>query len=231
MTGNSGTYSFGTASGGPAIGSLALNAFARCGVRRTEIGTQHLEDIYLEINLLQSEWAADGITWWTVELLSQPLTQGVATYNVPTNVVSVLDVYINNGAANRLILGFSRTDYASIAEPQQQAFPTVFWFNRALSPTITLWPVPDGNAVYTMGFYAYTVGQDAVVGQGGTPAIPQWWYDALVAGLAYRLSRSYAPQLEDKRKQDYLDAYAKACKQNEFVPLYIHPGLAGYYRS
>lgn len=225
MTGLSGTYSF-----APTIGSLALNAFSRCGVKRTELTPQHMEDSYMETNLLQSDWVADGITWWTVELLSQPLTQGTATYSIPANVVSVLDIYINNGTSNRLITNFSRTDYASLANPSQQGFPTVAWFDRALSPSLTLWPAPDASATYTMGYYAYTQIQDAVSKQGGQPAVPLWWLDAFTADLAHRLSRHYAPALEAARKVDKQEAYAKACKQVEPSALYIQPGLIGYFR-
>jgi hypothetical protein len=221
----SGTYNF-----APTIGSLALAAFDRCGIRRTEVLPQHMESAYLETNLMQSDWGADGITWWTVELIQQPLTQGVATYSVPANVVTVLDLYINNGSSNRLITSFSRTDYASLSEPSETGFPTSYWFDRLLASTITLWPVPDNANTYTMGYYAYTQIQDSVIRQGGQPAIPYWWLDAFTAGLAYRLSRMYAPQLEDKRKVDYQEAYAKACKQIEAVPLFLQPGLQGYFR-
>src|ERR1035437_1661797 len=105
----SGTYTF-----SPPLGSLALNAFARCGVRRTEITPQQMEDAFLESNLLQADWSADGILWWTVELVQQPLTQGASTYGVPANIISILDVYISpngvGGGRNRLIMPFSRTD-------------------------------------------------------------------------------------------------------------------------
>ena len=225
MTGNSNTYSF-----GPSIGSLALVAFSRCGIKRTEVLAEHMENSYMETNLMQSDWGADGITWWTVERLSQPLTQGVATYSVPANVLSVLDVYIFNGTSNRLITNFSRTDYASLANPTEQGFPTVVWYDRLLSPQLTLWPTPDGAATYTMYYYAYTQIQDAVAKQGGTAAIPFWWLDAFVADLAWRLSKHHAPALEAARKIDKEEAYAKACKQVEPSALWISPGLAGYYR-
>lgn len=222
---NSGTYNF-----GPPLGSLALAAFSRCQVKRTELTAQHMEDVYLETNLMQSEWGADGITWWTVELVNQPLTESVATYTVPLNVVTVLDLYVNNGSSNRLILPFSRTDFASLANPDEQGFPTSYWQDRVIPQTVTFWPVPDGNATYTASYYAYTQMQDATLRQGGNAAIPFYWLDAYVAGLAYRLSRNYAPQLEDKRKADSEKAYATACKQVENVPLYLSPGLAGYFR-
>jgi hypothetical protein len=189
-----------------------------------------MEDARLETNLMQSDWVADGLTVFTVELVNQPLTQGVATYNVPTNVVMILDLYISNGSSNRLIFPFSRTDYASLAEPTQQGFPTVFWYDRVLNPTVTFWEVPDGSATYTASYYAYTQMQDAVLANGGNAAIPYWWLDAFTAGLAHRLSRHYAPALEAVRKADAIEAYQKACKQAENVPIYITPGLDGYYR-
>ena len=221
----SGTYVF-----NPPIGRMALLAFARCGIHGTEILQQHMENAWMECNLLQADWAADGITWWTVELVSTPLVQGTATYSVAQNIISVLDVYISNGSSNRLIYPFSRTDYASLAEPNTQGFPTTFWFNRALSPTITLWPVPDNNASYTMNYYAYTQTQDANIQNGGNAAVPYFWLNAYIADLAHRLSRIYAPALEPARKQDMIDAYARANKQVEPSDLYITAGLNGYYR-
>ena len=39
---------------------MSLSAFARCGIRRTELTSQHMEDAALEANYLQSDWSADG---------------------------------------------------------------------------------------------------------------------------------------------------------------------------
>ena len=222
----SNTYNF-----NPPIGTLTLNAFSRCQVKRTEILAQHMEDAYLETNLMQADWGADGITFFTVLKKDVPLTQGVATYPVESNAVSVLDLYINNGTSNRLILPFSRTDYASLAIPNQSGFPTSFWWDRILSLTITLWPVPDGNATYTMSYYYYTQMQDANIRQGGNAAVPYFWLNAYVTDLAHRLSRHYAPALEAQRKVDRDEAYNRASKQVENAPLYVTPGLSGYFRS
>lgn len=221
----SGTFSF-----NPPIGSLALAAFRRCQIARTSLSAEHMEDVYNETNLLQSAWSADGITFWTVSLQTQALTQGVATYTVPANAVTVLDVYINNGSSNRLLFPLSRTDYASLSVPTQQGFPTSFWYNRVIPSTLTLWPVPDGSATYTMNYYIYTQIQDADLDQGGNFNSPYFWLDAYVAELAYRMSRIHAPAIEAARKVDAAEAYAKASKQAEIVPIYITPGLAGYYR-
>lgn len=221
----SGTYTY-----NPSLGSLALSAFARIGIKRTEVLAEHMSNAYNELNLLQGNWGADGILWWTVQLVQQPLTQGTATYSVPANAISVLDVYINNGSSNRLIEPFSRTDYASLATPSEQGFPTTFWWDRLIDSTITLWPVPDNNATYTMSYYIYTQMMDANIRQGGQVQMPYFWLDALVAELAYRLSRCHAPALEQLRKIDAKEAYQTACKQVETADMFITPSLSGYYR-
>lgn len=190
-----------------------------------------MENAWMESNLLQASWGADGITWWTVELVTQALTQGTGTYTVPSDVVSVLDVYISNGSSNRLIFPFSRTDYASLANPDSEGFPTTFWWNRVIPSTITLWPVPDNNATYTMSYYVYKQIDDATIRQAGNAQVPYFWLDAYTAELAYRLSRHHAPALEQVRKIDAAEAYARACKQVETEAIYITPGLSGYYRS
>lgn len=221
----SGTYAW-----QPSLGTLTLNAFQRLQIRPAAITAQHLQDASFEANMMQADWAADGITWWSVIEINEPLFAGVATYAVPPHVISVLDVVVNNGSSNRLILPFSRTDYASLATPTQQGFPTSFWYDRALNPTLNFWPVPDNTSSYTLKYYAYAQTEDATFGNGANPAVPLWWLDAYVAGLAHRLSRMWAPDQEAKRMVDAEKAYARACKQVEPAPIYITPGLAGYFR-
>jgi hypothetical protein len=222
----SGTYLF-----APAIGDLILDAFSRCQVKRTEITPQHIADAKLAANFVQLTWSNDGITLWSVDQQTIPLVQGTATYTVPANTVMITDLYIViAGGSNRLILPFSRTDFASLAKPTEQGIPTSFWFDRLLAPTVTFWPVPDGNensAVY----WRYRNIQDANMSQGGNAEIPYLGLDAFAAGLAHRLSRSYAPALEQQRKMDYQEAYQLFAKQfTENVPMYISPGLSGYFR-
>src|SRR4051812_3072898 len=94
----------------PALGSMGLNAFARCGVRRTEITQQHMGDLYLEANFLQSDGSADGILFWTVEQVQQRWTAAAPPYGLPANTVSLRDVYISpdsgQSGQNRLITPF-----------------------------------------------------------------------------------------------------------------------------
>lgn len=131
---------------------------------------------------------------------------------------------------DRVITPVSRTEYASYPNKMQQGPPTVYWFDRLLFPTITMWPVPDGNATYVLHYYRYRIIQDAVLAGGLNLEIPYLWLDAATAGLSHRLARHFAQDLEALRKADAIEAYGVAATQNtENVPLYISPSLSTYY--
>jgi hypothetical protein len=225
----------GTTSYNPILGSLFLTAFSRIGVKRTELTPQHMSDAREEANLLQVKFVNEGVLLFKQILTSFPMVAGTATYPIASNTVMILDLYISpngpGGGSNRLLLPFSRTDLASLADPTEQGFPTSFFFLRTVNPTITFWPVPDNNAIYECSFWSYIQQDDANPAQGGNADLQYLFLDAYVAGLAHRLARHYAPALEAQRKLDGDEAFALAMKQNtENVALYITPGLSGFYR-
>lgn len=222
------TYDF-----APGLGEVVLNAFARIQVRRTEILQTHMADARMEGNLLLAKLSNEQPNLWTVDLQSVPLLQGVSTYSVPAETVMILDAYVRYGSptTDRSIYPISRSEYATYPNKTTQAFPTVYWFDRLVSPTITLWAVPDGNGPYTLFYYRVRQIQDAEYINGQNIEIPYLWLDAFTAGLAHRLARIYAPQLEQVRKMDADEAWAIAAKQGvENVELNITPGLSTYYR-
>lgn len=224
-----GTYNF-----LPSAGDIIITAFQRIGLRPTSILQNHLQQAIIEMNLLQVKLSNLQPNLWDVDLQTVPLTQGLATYSVPAETVMITNAYIRivtgTTTIDRLIFPISQTEYAALPNKSQQAPPTQFWFNRLISPTITLWPVPDGNGPYTVYYYRVRQIQDAVGSNGFQMEVPYLWLDAMAAGLAHRLARVFAPQLEQIRKADADEAWAIAAKQNvENVPLYIVPGLGSYF--
>jgi hypothetical protein len=232
---NSGIYNF-----FPSVGDLIMSSYARIGIRHAEILQEHIHNAHYETNYMQAAWACDGPLLWTVELVPNTLIGGQSLYAVPQNVVMILDAYISvanqNGSgpptySDRIIWPFSRTEWASTPNKTQQGSPTSFWFDRLFPGGVTLWPVPDGSEAF-FNYYAYTQIQDATI-QGGIDAqIPYLWLDAMVAGLAYRLARIYAPAMELPRGADAERAYQLARTQYvENVALFIAPTTASYFRS
>ena len=226
----SGTYSF-----NPSLGEVVLNAFARCGIRRTALLQEHMEDARFEANLMFSDWSNKGVNLWKVDNVSVPLIQGVTTYSVDANTVMILDAVIRTGTGqsqfDRVIMPISRSEYSQTPNKNLQAPPTVFWFDRLIQPTVTVWPVPDQSNYYTLNYYRVIQVQDAELPNGQTLDIPYRWMDAMCAGLAARMSAIYAPDrlpvLEAKAAQAYTTA---STQDTENVPLYVMPGLSGYYR-
>jgi hypothetical protein len=219
----------------PSNNEIIAHAFARIGVRRTEILTDHIRNAVMELNALFSRMNNSGPNLWTVDLQSIPLIQGVATYSVPAETIQILDVFIRTGSGastiDTIMYPLSRTEYASLSNKNSQGKPSQFWFDRLISPTITFYLTPDGNGPYDVFYYRYRQIQDSLIANGQVAEIPNRWIDAVIAGLAYRMARIYAPQLEQVRKADADDAWSNAATQDvENVPLNIIPGLAGYWR-
>lgn len=226
----SGTYSF-----EPANGSLVLNAFDRIQIRPTSLLMEHMQRAMMESNLLLSEWSNRGVNLWKSELQTVTLSQGVSNYTLPKRTVSILVAYIsqtiNNVSTDRIITPISTYEWGAIPNKTLQGFPTIYWFNRQITPQINIWNVPNLDNTYVLKLQTMVQVEDNNLTGAQTPDVPYRWYDCMVAGLAYRLARVYAPALEDKRKMDYAEAWGFAASEDtEDVPVYIFPGLSAYYR-
>jgi hypothetical protein len=194
-----------------------------------------MQSARMATNMMLASWANQGVNLWAVDLVTTPVTQGVSTYAVDANTVMILDAYMvtTDGGSNtdRIIMPVSRTEYASYPNKAQQGFPTSFWFDRLISPTVTLWPVPDGTSTSTLKYYRVRRLQDSEFSSGQTVEIPYLWLEAFADGLAYRLAKVWNPQIAQGLKAVADETYKIAADQNiETAQQYISPQLAGYYR-
>ena len=227
----SGTYTF-----NPSLGELTLFAFNLCGIRNTALLQEHMESARMASNLMLSRWSNQGVNLWAVDLQTTPLVTDVATYPVDPSTVMILDAYVTNddSGANidRIILPVSRTEYASYPNKEQQGYPTVYWFDRLLSPTVTLWPVPNtDNGPKDLKYYRVRRLQDSNLQGGEQVEIPYLWMEAFSYGLAQRLAMIWAPDKVAMLKPLADEAYQIAADQNvEQAQQYISPMLSGYWR-
>lgn len=197
---------------------------------------EHFDTAFMEQNLCMVQFSNLQPNLWTVDLQTVALTPGVATITIPANTVLVLDAYITTQPGsqfsqnNRYITQLSRTQYASLSNPNTPGAPTQIWFDKILPPTITFWPVPDNNGPYTFSYYRAVQLQDAKLPGGETPNLPYLWYDAYVTELAYRFAMHYNTALESQRAAQAKRAWDIAAAQNtEDANLSIAPGLGRYY--
>jgi hypothetical protein len=219
----------------PSLGEIVLNAFGRLQIRPSAIDQNHMFTARMAANLLLSEWSNQQPNLWEVGLQTLPLTQGVATYSLPASTVMILDLYINTGgdtlqSNDRYLWPVSRTEYASYSNKTQQGVPTVYWYDRLVSQTVTFFFVPDGGGPYTAKFYSVRQTQDADLPGGLNVEIPYRFYEAYAAGLAWKLAETYMPQLEDKLFARYQRAWQIASTQDtENVGMSITPGAGSYF--
>lgn len=223
----------------PSIGSIGAYAFGRCGIRRPQITVEHLTDMATAANLVLVDWSVDQPNLWGVTLNSVPLVQGTTIYTLPPNVLLVLDCFIRvttNGVENdRVIYGVSRSEYAAYQNKLMQAYPTVYWADRVQPIQMNIYPCPDQNGPYTLYYYCVEQDQDALLAGGTQLDTPYRMLSAFTDALAAKLALSYPPP--PPMTIDILDkvatrSYAAARGQeNENVPLFITPGLSGYYQQ
>ena len=229
--------STGTYAWNPSTGDMVLTAFARCQIRRTELTQQHLADAATEANDLQIEFANRMPLWWEIDTETQTATAGTAEYTLPARCISIVAVWIVSGTGqstnDRIISPVSAYDYASFPQKDTQGQPTVYWWKKTITPTITLWPVPDNTQTYTIKVRYLSQLQDSAVPSGSTTDMPARFLSAFTAGLAARLSLIYKPESYDRLAMIAERAWGFAAETDadDGANLYISPGLNNYYRG
>lgn len=212
-----------------------LNAFGRLQLRAPELTADHLSNAAMEANLLMVQFSNRNPNRWALETPTVPLVKGTASYNLPNRTLAIAVVYLTVGTGgssyDRPLGNISAADYASIANKTIQGPPTSVWFNLQPIPSLTFWPVPDGNGPYTANVQSFRQQQDVSLASGQTLDAPYRFIDAFAAGLAYRLSRLYRPELTMMRKQEWEESWQEAAmRDQEDASLFIIPGLSSYYR-
>lgn len=226
----------GTTAFNPAAANLVLNAFGRIGIRRSEITAEHMADADNECNLTQVDISLRNPNFWKRELYEVSLTASTAEYTLPARMMAIQAAYITKDdgdtSTDTIVWPLSGAEYAALPQKDQEGTPVSYFYNRLLTPTITLWPVPDDQFTYTLKLAIFSQIEDASLTSGTTLDMPYRFLDVFVAKLAHRLARIYKPDLEDKRKQDAMDAWAVAANEDqEDVPVMIAVAAEGYWRS
>ncbi len=116
------------------IEELIEEAFERCGLE--VLSGYDLKTARRSMNLMFAEWANRGLNLWTIAYGTQTMTAGLNYYNVPQNVVDILDATVtttgaSDGATADLssdssttdvaMTKISTTDYMNLSRKEQKA--------------------------------------------------------------------------------------------------------------
>lgn len=212
-------------------GDLVLESFDRCGIRPVEITRERMASCKRSFNLELQSWAVKGINLWAIDLYPIPLVASTASYTLPAYVLSLMDVYLSDGASDTYLSPMGRSDYAMLSDKAREARPTSYWFNRKATPEVKVWPVPESTGTYTLNAYIMRQIQDVNLLGSETVDVPYRFQDALCAGVAKRLALKHAPAKFTLLKEEANEAYALAgLDDRERVEINLMPNLSGYYR-
>jgi hypothetical protein len=216
----------------PSLGEVTLNAFSRIRLRGPMVLAEHLHQAWMEANLMQVEWSNRGPNLWKVSELVFDVDSNAATYSIPSTTIMVLNVTVGTGdppnEQELTITPMTRQEYSMQPNKYTQGRPTSFWFDRTISPSITLWPWP--NQPYHLHVWSFGQQFDAVQRGAKQLDVPYRWLDAAAAGLAARLAVHYAQDLEVTRAAMAKQAYDYAATQDtEDGSIYFLPMVQSYY--
>lgn len=230
LGGTSGTFNF-----SPSGGQFVLYAFGRCGLRGPQLQAEHMRDAGIAMNMVLADWANDQPNLWTVDLQTVQCVYGQAAYSVPADTILILDAYleINPGTAQPTDLymyQISRTEWSAFPNKVSPGRPTVYWFDRLIAPTVTIWQPPE-NAAWTFNYYRARQIQDSNLANAQQPEIPYRFFKAFSDALSAELAVIYAPDRAAMLAQAAAVSYKRAkAMDSERTPLYISPGISSYYR-
>ena len=196
------------------------------------------------------ERSDDNVTWTTVQTETPTASSGewswfdlnssVATQyfrvRATSGTLSFDQIYLGNTPTEIPLARMNRDDYTNLPNKSfQSTRPLQYWFDRQVNnPVMRLWPVPNDAATV----YQIVLWRQRYIMDVGTMTqeieVPQRWYEALVAGLAAKLSLeitevdpSLIPLLDAKAAQSLVVAQME---ERDHSPIMISPNISMYTR-
>jgi len=215
----SGTYTFDLS-----IDEICEEAFERCGV---EVRSGYdLRTARRSLNLIFLEWANRGLNLWTIQKQEKTITSASAnpltgtdlygtTANDSQQIIDITNVIMRqvSGSDNNdyECTRIGRDVYWGYTVKSTSSRPTQFYFERTISPSLYLYPVPD--TTYTLIYYALIRMFDAG-DYTNNAQIPFRFIPCMTAALAYYIAMKYAPDRIQLLKQIYEEEFKRAADQD-----------------
>jgi|TARA_R100000152_G_C6716419_1_gene143112 hypothetical protein len=206
------------------VGELIEEAYERCGL---EMRTGYdAKTARRSLNLMFADWANRGLNLWTVKQATVSVSSGTASYTlVDSTVVDLLEVVLRNSSGTDFTLTqMSRSEYLRIPNKTSTGQPSQYFFDRQVTPTITLWSTPDDS--YTLVFYYVRRIEDADALVNTTDA-PFRFLPCMAAGLAYYIAIKRAPDRIQILKAIYEEEFQRAAAEDaSSTPLKLTPNIS-----
>jgi len=204
------------------VAEIIEEAYERCGL---EVRTGYdARTARRSMNLMFADWANRGINLWTVRQGTITLTSGQATETLATDVVDLLEVVVRRSGTDYDLSKISRGDYLSVPNKTTTGRPSQYYFNRQVTPEITLWPTPENNTDELVYYYIRRIEDaDALVND---VELPFRFLPCAAAGMAYYIALKKAPERIQLLKTVYEEEFQRAADEDEDrVSLKLQPDI------
>jgi len=204
------------------VAEIIEEAYERCGL---EVRTGYdARTARRSMNLMFADWANRGVNLWTVRQATTTLTAGQATVTLGADVVDLLEVVIRRSNTDFTMSKISRSNYLSQPSKTTEGRPSQYFFNRQISPEITLWPTPENSTDQLVYYYVRRIEDaDTLV---NTMELPFRFLPCAAAGMAYYIALKKAPERVQLLKTLYEEEFQRAADEDEDrVSLKLQPDI------
>jgi hypothetical protein len=169
--------------------------------------TSQISDASEALNAMIKGFHADGMPLWSIDEYTFTTVANTSTYNIgvgqtlntamPLKIIQAYRIE-SSGAVNVPLLVYNHYDYNLLPVNATAGEPVnIFYQPFSLYGTIKLWPTPSDadttiTIVYQSPFEDMTTSTD-------TFDFPPYWTEALIYGLAWRLSGEFGIPLQDRQ--------------------------------
>jgi hypothetical protein len=218
------------------VNKIIEQALRRCGVATSTINAEMLQVGRDNLFLLLTNWGNRGINLWAVRSDEIAIVAGQDTYDLPSGTVDLLNMLFRD--VNGIDLEMSklnRDDYTSIPDKTlTTSRPTLYWYDRRITPQVRLWPIPDATAATGTLVVWYHRQVEDVGALTNTLDVPTRWLKAVVTNLAVEMMQEL-PSVDAGRLSVLQAAAAQALndaesEETDAAPMYLGPDLSAYTR-
>jgi hypothetical protein len=142
--------------------------------------------------------------------------------------LSIQKLYFTNNITDLKMSPVSRESYLSIPQKFQQGKPSVYYFDKSLTPKLNIWLTPSSS--YQVLQYSFIQTMYDAGTFFNTTSVPAKMYPALAAGLTWMLAVKYKPEMADSLKAQYEETFDIATRRDsENVDLKIGYDVSTFY--
>lgn len=171
--------------------------------------------------------------WYWYDLDGTTAQLYVRALETSTGTISWTSSYLGNTPSSIPMARMNQDDYTALPNRTSPGKPLQYWLNRVVpNPIMYTWPVCDsGNAVGQFEVWRQRQIMDVGTMQQSLE-IPDWWFDTVIWGLAYRIAQEQ-PSMNEQQIANiegrYRSSLLEAQTENrDDSPQFFAPAISGY---